>query len=257
MIVCVSDLHFGRRSYEHDRAMEQELIDCLHHLEADVDELVLLGDIFDYYIEYRHLIPKGLLRFQALLAEWTARGIPVTYLVGNHDPWHRDYFERELGVNVYRDPILRQAARWTVYLAHGDGISPANTIYYRIKPLLRSPFLVNLYRTLLPADTGVGLARWFSRTFADDVPDPEVIDDLRAHARRILREGPADLAILGHTHFPEIQRLAHGIYVNSGSWFFDQTFTVLDDTGVFLQKWNGKRPSLVEQIQVVKENPDA
>jgi UDP-2,3-diacylglucosamine hydrolase len=251
MIVFISDVHYGRGSLDEDRAMEDELIECLRHLERRVEALYLLGDIFDCYIEYDQLIPKGLLRLQGLLAEWSSAGVPITYLVGNHDPWHLDYFSRELGVEVHMDPVRRTLDGRNVYLAHGDGIAPSKPVYRALKPVLRNPFLVSLYRMILPGSLGMHLGQWFSRTFADDAPDPSVVADLRAHAREILQSSPADLVILGHSHHPEITHWNTGTYVNCGSWYFDRTLTVLDSGTVFLQRWNGRQTLLVEQSQTV------
>ncbi len=251
MIVFLSDVHYGRGSYEDDRRMEEELITCLRHLERRVDALYLLGDIYDCYIEYEHLIPKGLPRLQALIAEWTSAGVPVTYLVGNHDPWHREYFSRELGVDLQDGPIRRRLQGHDVYLAHGDGIAPSKPLYRVLKPLLRNPILVALYRTLLPAAVGMGLGRWYSRTFAEDTPDPNVVEELRAHAHRTLESTKSNLAIMGHSHHPETTRWEAGTYVNCGSWYFDRTLTILDSRGVSLQQWNGNQTLLVEQSRAV------
>src|SRR5690606_6470197 len=98
MILFLSDLHLGRGGPDMARRVEQDVIACLEHHRERVRHLILLGDIFDEYIEYRHLVPKGHTRLLGLLANWTDAGVPITYLVGNHDPWHRDYFQQELGI---------------------------------------------------------------------------------------------------------------------------------------------------------------
>ncbi|MFW5972921.1 MAG: metallophosphoesterase, partial [Bacteroidota bacterium] len=92
MHLVVADIHFGRDSEEVEREKERQLVSCLRSFSGEVDGLILLGDIFDYYVEYSTLVPKGFLRFQALLAEWADQGVHVLYLAGNHDPWHIDYY---------------------------------------------------------------------------------------------------------------------------------------------------------------------
>ncbi len=244
MILFVSDMHFGRGSRAEERASEAALIACLRSYETTAEGLYLVGDVFDEYIEYRRLIPKGFVRFQALLAEWTDRGVPVTYLVGNHDPWHSTYFEQEMGVRIILDDLVETLGGRTVYLTHGDGI--AQSTYRRLKPWLRHPLPVGLYKALLPTDSGLRLARWVNRRFGKRGLDLSVVEDLRAHARRILAETSADLVVMGHSHHPEMQILPEGTYLNLGGWGETRTFACLDPEGLKLLRWNGERAMEVD-----------
>lgn len=236
MMLFVSDMHFGRGEC---RASEDALIACLRAHARDAAGLYLLGDVFDAYIEYRRLIPKGCTRFLALLAEWTDHGIPVTYLVGNHDPWHRDYFEEEFGIRVVRDAVVEAVNGHVLYLHHGDGIAMGGAVYRFLKPILRHPVPVWLYRTLIPGDAGMALAHWVNRRLDSGEPDQEAVRDLRAHARRILADTSASLVVMGHTHVAEQVAWPEGIYLNTGSWLGARTYGVLDDQGVRLMRWNG------------------
>lgn len=246
MIVFVSDVHFGRGSPDETQAVERELIDCLEVLKPRTEKLYLLGDIFDQYIEYRHLIPKGQVRFQALLARWTDDNIPVNYLLGNRDPWHRDYFRSELGVQIIPDTLHTNLYGRNVLLAHGDGHAPTNFIYNRIKQLLRHPVPVTLYRNVLPGDMGYQMANWFNRTFGNKDPDPSVAQDLRSYARTRLADDDLDAVILGHSHIPEHRTFEIGEYLNPGAWYRSRTFGVLTNDGFALKKWNGSETVLVE-----------
>ena len=155
-------MHFGKDSAAAERAKEAALLACLRaqtEQAEQVEALYLVGDVFDEYIEYRTLVPKGFVRFQALLAEWTDRGVPVTYLVGNHDPWHRDYFKQEWGVRVVYTAMEARHHGRTIHIAHGDGLLGDNRLYRYLKPILRHPLPVWMYRTLLPGDAGLRLAR--------------------------------------------------------------------------------------------------
>ncbi len=241
MILFVSDMHFGRGAQAAERAGEADLVACLHAQEAVAEGLYLVGDVFDPYIEYRTLVPRGFVRFLALLAAWTDRGVPVTYLAGNHDPWHRDYFAQELGVRVVFDALAEPLAGRAVYLTHGDGLAPGDGLYRRLKPLLRHPVPVWLYRALLPADAGFRLARWVSRRFGGRTPDAATRDALRAHARRLLQETPAELVVMGHSHLPELLRWPEGAYLNTGCWREGRTFGALDERGPRLLRWNGEQ----------------
>lgn len=246
MVLFVSDIHFGKGTVQRCRSDEADLLACLRAHEDDVSQLFLVGDVFDAYIEYRRLVPKGVVRFQALLAEWVDRGVPVTYLVGNHDPWHLDYFEQELGVRVVSDDLLEPLEDTLVYVTHGDGIPPSSPLYRRVKPWLRHPLCVRLYRTLLPADAGLGLARWVNRRLHSDPHDPVKVCALRDRARRLLSERAADAVVMGHTHVPELRRWADGTYVNLGSWYEQRTFARLEGGDCHLFRWNGSRPEEVE-----------
>ncbi len=244
MILFFSDVHLGRGAPADERAVEADLVACLRaHAEA-AEALYLVGDVFDAYIEYPTLVPRGFARLQGLLAAWTDRGVPVTYLAGNHDPWHRDYFERELGVRVVPDACTAVHHGRRVHLAHGDGLEPG--LYRRLKPVLRHPVPVWLYRTLLPADAGFRLARWVSRRYSRLPPDAATRDALRDHARRLLHRTEADLVVLGHSHHAELRAEAGGAYLNPGCWHTARTFGRLDADGPRLLRWNGDRTREVD-----------
>jgi UDP-2,3-diacylglucosamine hydrolase len=238
VVLFFSDIHLR---YGRDREVERALIECLRSQEGSVERLYLLGDVFDEYIEYRHLVPKGFVRFQSILAEWSDRGIPVTYLIGNHDPWHRDYFERELGVRVCRGPILEPLVNHNVYLEHGDGVDPSDRTYRLLRPWLRHPLPVWIYRTLLPGDFGMGLAKWVNRVQGDEEIKESTINALRRHALNVLKETPADLVVMGHSHASDSVEWPEGRYVNPGSWRHTQTYAALDEQGLLLLRWNGTR----------------
>ena len=246
MVLFLSDIHFGRGDAAHERAKEADLLACLRAHEAEVEALYLVGDVFDEYIEYRTLVPKGFIRFQALLASWTDQGIPVTYLVGNHDPWHLDYFTRELGVRVVHDHVLVTHGCRTVYLAHGDGLASSDRPYRWLKPVLRHPLPVWLYRTLLPGDAGMRLARWVNRRVTDETPDPDTIQELTAYARQLLHTTEADLVVLGHSHQAALLTWPEGTYLNPGFWADARTFGILRNDKIHLVRWNGDQTVAVD-----------
>ena len=241
MTLFFSDIHFGRRGYACEREKEADLLRCLHAYEGEIERLYLLGDVFDAYIEYPRLIPKGFTRFQGLLASWSDRGLPITYLVGNHDPWHIDHFERELGVRIIEKTLTEPLYGHSVYLTHGDGLSGASRLTQRIKSWMRHPFLGRLYTLLFPGDMGLGLARWTSKRFSGEEPDPAEAGVLRRHARRQLRTGPADLVVMGHSHQPVLHTWPQGRYLNTGSWAGNRTFGQMNEDALCLLQWDGAR----------------
>jgi UDP-2,3-diacylglucosamine hydrolase len=241
-------MHFGREGGgAAEREVEAELIDCLEAHAGAVDHLYLVGDVFDAYVEYDRLVPKGFVRFQGLLARWTDRGVPVTYLVGNHDPWHLDYFETELGVRVVFDSCVAEHGGRRLYCTHGDAVAgEAGGLATRLRSLLRHPVPVWLYRSLLPADAGLALARWASRSLHGRGTRPDLIAALADHARTVLRSTDADAVVMGHSHEPILRSMDGGEYLNTGTWFAHRTFGCLDDDGLRLRRWNGTRALTIE-----------
>lgn len=242
MIIFVSDMHFGRSDPATERAEESTLLACLDFYENQVERLYLLGDVFDQYIEYRHLVPKGLARLQGLLARWSDRGIPVTYLKGNHDPWHIDYFEDELGVHVCDGPLIEPLYDNDVYMHHGDLVRSRIPFYGALKKTLRHPVPVALYRNLLPGDSGMRLARWARNRLHTDEIDPRVAEQLRVFAEEVLNHQACNLVVMGHSHHPEYTNMESGAYMNTGSWRLDRTYGRLTPDGIQLLHWNGTEP---------------
>lgn len=244
MIFFVSDMHFGRGDLATERTHESALLSCLRHYEDQIEHLFLLGDVYDQYIEYPNLIPKGIARFQGFLAEWTDKGRPVTYLTGNHDPWHIDYYKRELGVNVIFDSFSEPLNGKHVYLNHGDIIAsrfPLNTL---LKRMLKHPLPVFLYRSLLPGDAGYKLARWVNRRIHSDVIDEEVVVQLRKHAASLLSQ-QYDLVVMGHSHHAELSQHGKGFYINTGCWRLHRTFAYMKDDALALCEWNDRTKNSV------------
>lgn len=247
MVIFISDIHLGRSEYADARRHEADLIRFLRAMRSRIDHLYLLGDVFEDYIEYRHLIPKGFARFQGLLAEWTDAGIPVTYLVGNHDPWHQDFFERELGAVVEFDSLVATHHGLRLRLAHGDGLVPSSRLRAWLQSWLRHPVPVWIYRNVLPGDVGIALARFVNSTFGKHTLNLELVQRLRNHARRILAESDVDAVLFGHSHFAEIREWPEGIYLNPGYWHESRTFGALEDGTLRLMRWNGRSAEIVER----------
>ena len=250
VVLFVSDMHFGRTSTQREREKESDLIACLEAYEDQVEHLYLVGDVFDGFIEYRHLVPKGFARFQGLLARWTDRGIPVTYLLGNHDSWHRTYFQNELGVEIVADTIDVSHHGTSIHLTHGDAHASTHGLYPWLRPLLRHPVAVRLYRSLLPGDLGMALAQRVSSALHEDAPDPKVIDALRSHARACLGRDGTDLVVMGHSHEAALHGWPEGTYVNTGNWYENRTFARLDEGTIRLSRWNGTRTVDIEASDV-------
>ncbi|MFW6352488.1 MAG: UDP-2,3-diacylglucosamine diphosphatase [Bacteroidota bacterium] len=161
-IYFVSDVHLGIPDAEKSLIRERKLVQWLEHVRKDASEIYLLGDIFDFWFEYKTVIPKGYARLLGKIAEITDSGIPVHFFTGNHDLWVFSYFEKELGVIMHTKPEERIINGKLFFIAHGDGLGPKDTGYKILKKVLINPLSIKLFSFLHPG-FGTGLALFFSR----------------------------------------------------------------------------------------------
>jgi UDP-2,3-diacylglucosamine hydrolase len=215
------------------RTNERRKIDCCSSL-----TLYIVGDLFDFWFEYRTVVPRGFHRTLAVVQRFADAGKPVHYLVGNHDCWMGDFFRNEIGAHVYTHPFETTIQGKRVYLHHGDGLADNDLGYKLIKPVLRNRFNVWLYRWLHP-DVGVRLAKGSSRTSREYTShkhygeEEGMIREATAH----IRQG-TDIVIMGHRHKPRIETIDNGVYVNLGDWISHFTYGAMTDGIITLQTWN-------------------
>ena len=246
MILVIADTHFGRTDRDNERVKERELIECLESLRKshEIDELILLGDIFDSYIEYRTLVPKGFSRFLGTLGAWADAGITLRYFAGNHDPWHSGYFESEFGAVFVPDHEDREIGGRIFRFIHGDGLI-ARGLYRHIKPVLRHPVPVALYKALLPGDAGLRLAAWVNERFSAKTTNMETVRMLRAYAFDTMASSGMEVFVAGHSHFAEHTVRGPHTYLNTGSWHYERTFALIDEDSIRLLRYDGG--TVVEQ----------
>ena len=242
MTLFVSDLHLGRGAGPDERAKERAFAAWLD-AHADARALYLVGDVFEAWVEYRHLVPRTSARVLGALARYADGGGRLVVFAGNHDPWHRSYLADEVGAEVVFDGRTdRLDGGRRVYVHHGDGLVPRG-LYPRLRRVLRHPLPVGLYRGLLPGDAGMGLARAVARRITHETPDEAEGDDLRAVAAGVLARGDADAVVFGHTHVPALDALPGGVYVNPGAWHLTRTYAALDVDGFRLLRWTDAGPA--------------
>lgn len=237
-----SDLHLGVPNASDSRARELRFIKWLEDAAAGrgraatgpATEIHLVGDIFDFWFEYKHAVPKGGVRLLGAIARIADSGIPVHYHVGNHDLWTFGYFEEELGVTLHRKPIVREYDGLKCLIGHGDGIGPGDVGYKRLKGIFTSSFLQSAYRLIHP-DLGIALASYLSRNsrarkghLDSQIGDPE--DEwIWQYCKEHLTKEAIDCFIFGHRHLPldfEVPApdgKKAGRYINLGDWI--QHFT--------------------------------
>lgn len=206
-VYFLSDAHLGSRALKgHDR--ERLLVRFLDQLKEDASTLYLLGDMFDFWYEYKLVVPKGYTRFLGKLAELTDSGITVHFFIGNHDIWCGDYLEKECGVIIHREPITITLLGQKFYLAHGDGLGDPDKKFQLLRALFHSKILQQLFSMIHPrwsVDLGLGWAKK-SRLKRKDGKAPiflgEENDLLVNYSKQYLQKDPSiNFFIYGHEHF--------------------------------------------------------
>ena len=242
-IYFVSDFHLGAPDYESSLQREKKIVSFLDHIQPDAAGIFIVGDIFDFWYEYKTVVPKGYVRLLGKLAELTDSGIPVHFFVGNHDMWMRGYFEKELNIPVYYEPRVYEWNGRRFYIGHGDGLGPGDQGYKFIKKIFRNKFCQWLFGILHPG-FGMMLAGYFSRKSraktgsADEIFLGESGEWLIIYCREVLSREHFDYFIFGHRHYPIDFRLSDtSRYINLGDWIRNFTYATFDGKDVVLKKW--------------------
>lgn len=246
MTFFFSDVHLGLGEPGRSREREHLLVRFLDALvEAEAERVYIVGDLFDYWFDYRTALPRGFTRTLGALARLADSGAEVEYLIGNHDFGHRDYFESELGVHLHSGDVERTLHGRRCYIAHGDGKAFNDTGYLILRAVLRARISQILFRSLHP-DIGIGVASWASRrsrahTLAKYYGDEKTgeSDGLGAFARRKIEEEGCDLVIMGHSHTVRNTSFNGGSYINLGTWLKEPTYLALDEEVCELRTFGG------------------
>ena len=242
-IYFASDQHFGAPNQIQSAKREKIFLEWLEFIEKDATALFLLGDLFDFWFEYKTVVPKGFVRILGKLASMSDQGIPIYFFVGNHDLWMTDYFKTELNITVFHDPQKFSFQNKSFFIGHGDGKGPGDKGYKRMKKVFTSPFFQFLFRWLHP-DIGVKIAQHLSIknkliSGAEDVRFlGEESEWLVQYAKRKLENEHFDYFIFGHRHLPlEIPLSETSTYFNLGDWIQYYTYGVFDGNKFKLEKF--------------------
>jgi len=233
-IYFISDSHLGVPDYESSLKREKLMVKWLDEVKADAAEIYLLGDIFDFWFEYKTVVPKGFVRLLGKLAEVSDAGIKLHYFTGNHDMWIYDYFEKELNATIYKAPVKIAYGKHHFYIGHGDGLGPDDYGYKFIKKVFSSRINQWLFARLHP-NFGIGLALYFSRRSriangkTDEVFLGEEKERLVVYAKDMLLKEHFDFFIFGHRHLPlDIEIGENSRYLNIGDWVKSYSYIVYD-----------------------------
>jgi UDP-2,3-diacylglucosamine hydrolase len=233
-IYFLSDFHLGVPDYESSLAREKRIVKFLEEIRNDAAIIFIVGDIFDFWYEYRKVVPKGYVRLLGKLAEITDSGIPIHFFAGNHDMWMTDYFQKELNIPVYFEPRIFEFNSKKFYVGHGDGLGPGDHGYKMLKKIFRNPFCRWLFG-ILPPVAGMGIAGYSSRRSravtgnSDDHFLGEDKEWLIQYCKEILQKEFYDFFVFGHRHLPIDFRLSESSrYINLGDWIRYNSYAVFD-----------------------------
>jgi UDP-2,3-diacylglucosamine hydrolase len=216
---------------------EERLTAFLQHIAGHAEVLYVVGDLFDFWFEYRHAVPAHHHRILHQLAQLIRGGTRVVYLAGNHDFWLGDFFVREVGMQVSGEPLTVEHQGLKLFIAHGDGMATKDKGYRLLKKILRHPFNIRLYRLIHP-DIGIPLARLASvssRAYTDQRV-LELVQEYEKAAAELLSRG-YDAVVLGHSHYPVVRRLDGKTYLNIGDWITHFTYGSLHRGQLELHTW--------------------
>lgn len=233
-IYFLSDFHLGAPNYEASLAREQRIVGFLNEVRHDAAVIFIVGDMFDFWYEYRKVVPRGYVRLLGTLASLTDAGIAVHFFVGNHDMWMKDYFQQELNIPIYFEPKAFTFNNRSFLIGHGDGLGPGDHGYKFIKTIFRNPACQWLFG-ILPPMVGMGLANYFSRKSREATGKHEEVflgeenEWLITYCKDVLKERYYDYLIFGHRHLPIDFTLAGGSrYINLGDWIQYYTYAEFD-----------------------------
>ena len=241
-IYFLGDFHLGVPDAERSLAREKRIVAFLDEAAKDATEIILMGDLFDFWFEWKYVVPRGFVRFLGKLAEITDSGVPVHLFIGNHDMWIFDYVPKETGVIVHREPIVREIAGKRFLIGHGDGLGPGDHGYKFMKRVFRNPVCQWLFARMHP-NFGLWLGDFWSgrsrkKSYENDRKwlgaDKEW---LVQYCNDELKKAHYDYMVFGHRHLPIDMPVDKGArYINLGDWITYYTYATFDGSAMRLMK---------------------
>ena len=240
-IYFLSDFHLGAPNAEASLEREKKICRFLDSIKTNAEEIFIVGDMFDFWFEYRQVVPKGYVRLLGKLAELTDAGIKIHFFVGNHDMWMNNYLQTELNIPVYFEPKEFEFKQKKFLIGHGDGLGPGDKGYKFIKKIFRNPACQWLFG-ILPPYLGIGLANYFSRKsraktgLVDEVFLGEENEWLIIYSKEVLQKQHYDYFIFGHRHLPiDVKLKNNSRYINLGEWIKYFSYAEFDGEELYLK----------------------
>ncbi len=246
-----SDFHLGVSAKLSSKERELQIVRWLNQIQEDAAAIYLVGDVFDFWFEYKTVVPKGFVRLLGKLAELRDAGIPIYFFTGNHDIWMFRYFEEEFDIPIYRKPIIREIGGKTFFIGHGDGLGPDDHKYKLLKKVFTNPLCQWLFERLHP-NLGIGLASFLSVKNREIDPVEETFlgadkEWLLQYANRKVErlDQHIDYFVFGHRHLPidYLLKNQQSRYINIGEWLHTCSYGVFDGQDMrieFFENENGK-----------------
>ena len=243
-IYFASDFHLGIPNHTASLQREKKIVSWLQSIHSDAHEIYLLGDIFDFWWEYKKVIPKGFVRLQGKLAEICDSGIPVHYFLGNHDQWQNTYFTDEIGLIIHHHPIEKEILGKQFFIGHGDGLGPGDRGYKVLKRLFHSSIARWLFTRLHPNSALYLAHKWSKKSRyahgGDVLPFSSAEDEwLFRFCQSKLQQQYFDYFVFGHRHIPLNLPLNQGSrYINLGDWIQHFSYAKFDGENMAIHSFN-------------------
>lgn len=239
-IYFVSDAHLGIDNEYSSLFREDLLIKWLDEIKSDATEIILGGDIFDFWFEYKHVVPRGFSRLISKLREISDSGIKITYFTGNHDMWIFDYLPQAIGAELIRGTQIRQINDKFLFIGHGDGLGPYDKHYNFLKKIFSSKFFQFLFKLVHP-ELSFRIALAWSSSSRKQHNYPKEIDFneewLVKYAKTVLEQQHIDFFVFGHRHVPFQMKINENtVFTNLGDWLFNFSYAVFDGEKMELKK---------------------
>ena len=251
-IFFLSDFHLGAPNAESSMQRERIIIRFLESIRNEAHTIFLVGDMFDFWYEYRKVVPKGFVRLLGKMAELTDAGIQIHFFVGNHDMWMKNYFQEELNIPVYFEPKEFVFNDLKFLVGHGDGLGPGDHGYKRLKKIFRNPVCQWLFGILPPA-IGMGIANYASRRSRASTGQTEEVflgeekEWLLIYSREASLTKNFDFFVFGHRHLPIDYRLDNGSrYINLGDWISYFTYACFNGDEMEVRSFTGRNDKIIK-----------
>lgn len=229
-IYFISDFHLGSNDAKTESLKLELFAKFIQKERSEIEHLVVLGDLYDFWFEYKHLIPKCNLEILYSLRNLVKQGKKVSYISGNHDFWLGDFMETELGFQMVDDQLEIPTDQGKILAIHGDGLAKSDWKYRILKKILRNKFNIALYK-LLPPSLAYSLAlkvSHSSRNYTSERTKATFLPEYELYAKQKLDDGYFAF-ICGHTHYPQLKRFGEKYYINSGDWINHFTYVKFSD----------------------------
>ena len=241
IIYFASDFHLGMPNIKESHKREKIIINWLNKIETNAKAIYLVGDIFDFWFEYRKVVPKGFVRLLGKLATLSDNGIEIHLFVGNHDLWMHDYLTKEIGIKIHHKTTILKEQGKKIFIGHGDGLGEGDYFYKFLRKIFTSKICKWVFARLHP-NLAISIAHAWSnssrKNYQNTFTDKEE-DILFNYCKKQQKINPVDYYIFGHRHIPlELKINDQAKYINLGDWITHNTYAILKKGVLKLEKYN-------------------